>query len=63
MPFLNSNDEKRKGKLLSHGQGIDSFLNTAYKNNYKDYNTAVYVDNPNDVNSKWKIYDLKRKKE
>ena len=45
-------------KLLASGHGIFSLLDTCYKNKWTKQNSRVEISNTNDLNSKWRIYEL-----
>lgn len=53
----------KKGGLLGYGKGVDDMMRESYMNNWKPDNTILEVDNPKNINSKWRIYERKAIKE
>ena len=49
-----------KGALLARGHGIFSMLDKSYQNGWSDENSILEVDNPDDGDSRWRIYQRKR---
>ena len=57
MIYNDDPEHYRKGTSpLAFGKGIDSMMDVSYKNNYTDKNTILEVENPNDLDSKWRIW-------
>lgn len=49
-----------KGKVLASGYGIDSMMDASYKKHLTTDNSELHVKDPNDINSKWTIYEKKK---
>ena len=47
----------KKGRLLAQGHGVFSMGDVSYKNKWSNNNTILEVSNPNDLDSKWRIYE------
>ena len=47
----------RRGRLLARGRGGYSMMDICYKRGYSDENTILVVDNVNDLDSTWRIYE------
>lgn len=45
-------------KLLASGHGIFNLLDTCYKHKWTKQNSRVVISNTNDLESKWRIYEL-----
>lgn len=47
----------KQGRLLAHGRGSYDMMDVCYKHNWDDSNTILVVEDTNDMNSKWRIYE------
>ena len=50
-------DKYKKGRLLAQGYGGYSMMDESYKHGWSNENTILEVSNPNDLDSKWRIYE------
>ena len=46
---------------LAEGYGVTDMLDICYKKKYDDDNSVLVIDNFNDTDSYWTIYDLPKK--
>lgn len=47
----------KQGRLLASGRGSYSMMDKCYKNNWNDSNTILVVEDTDDLDSKWRIYE------
>lgn len=52
-------EKYKKGRLLGSGRGDYSMMDMSYRNGWSTDNTILEVSNPNDMNSRWRIYERK----
>lgn len=52
---------KKRGTLLAQGTGVNSMMDVSYKRKLNNENSVLYVQDPSDFNSKWKIYSRVKK--
>lgn len=54
--IYNDNNLKQ-GRLLASGRGDYDMLDICYKKGWTDENTILVVDDTDDLDSKWRIYE------
>ena len=47
----------KQGRLLAQGHGDYDMMDKCFKNNWNDSNTILVVEDTDDMNSKWRIYE------
>ena len=47
----------KQGRLLARGRGTYDMMDKCYKNGWDDSNTILVVEDTNDLDSKWRIYE------
>lgn len=62
MIYNDDPEHYRKGTSpLAFGKGFDAMMETSKLNKFTDENTILEVENPNDLNSKWRIWKKVKK--
>ena len=57
MAKLDFSKGEKKGRLLASGRGDFEMMDQCYKNHWTDENTILVVENGDDLESRWKIYE------
>lgn len=47
----------KQGRLLARGRGSYDMMDKCYKNKWDDSNTILVVEDTDDLDSKWRIYE------
>lgn len=47
----------KQGRLLASGRGSYDMMDVCYKHNWDDSNTILVVEDTDDMDSKWRIYE------
>ena len=52
-----NDNELKQGRLLASGRGDYAMLAKCHKNKWDDSNTILVVEDTDDLNGKWRIYE------